>query len=53
VYDAERVQPSGLVGELALPPGRPATSISSPRTPYAAGFAREATEFILTTVHVL
>lgn len=53
VYDAERVQPSGLVGELVLPAGTSSDVDQFARTPYAAGFVREATEFILTTVHVL
>ena len=54
VYDAKRVQPSGLVGELVLPP---AVHGDGPRqfarTPYAAGFVRNGADFILTTVHVL
>lgn len=54
VYDTKRVQPSGLVGEIVLPPE---VNGSGPRqfarTPYAAGFVRRRTEFILTTVHVL
>ena len=33
VYDAERVQPSGLVGSLSFPPRRAATSSSSPARP--------------------
>ncbi|GAA2226854.1 hypothetical protein GCM10010413_22740 [Promicromonospora sukumoe] len=53
VYDAERVQPSGLVGELVLPAGARGDVEQFARTPYAAGFVRAATELILTTVHVL
>lgn len=53
VYDAERVQPSGLVGEIVLPPEATAPVPQFARTPYAAGFTRGGTEFILTTVHVL
>jgi endonuclease/exonuclease/phosphatase family metal-dependent hydrolase len=53
IYDAERVQPSGLVGELVLPAEASSDVEQFARTPYAAGFVREATEFILTTVHVL
>lgn len=53
IYDSERVQPSGLVGELVLPAGTSGDVDQFARTPYAAGFVREATEFILTTVHVL
>ncbi len=52
VYDAERVQPSGLVGELVLPPEAGGEEQFA-RTPYAAGFVRSDVEFILTTVHVL
>lgn len=53
VYNTERVQPSGLVGEIVLPDikGNPARQFA--RSPYAAGFIRGTTEFILTTVHVL
>jgi len=53
LYDTRRVQPSGLVGEIVLPPvaGNPAQQFA--RTPYAAGFVRDGTEFILTTVHVM
>lgn len=54
VYDSRRVQPSGLVGEIVLPPeigGAGARQFA--RTPYAAGFVRRGIEFILTTVHVL
>ncbi len=62
LYHSGRVQPSGLVGEIVLPP-----SVASPegalgperpleqfaRSPYAAGFARGSARFVLTTVHVL
>ncbi|MFD6445061.1 endonuclease/exonuclease/phosphatase family protein [Promicromonospora sp. NPDC060204] len=54
VYDSERVQASGLVGELVLPKEARNDDVDQfARTPYAAGFVRGATEFILTTVHVL
>ncbi len=53
IYDSERVQPSGLVGELVLPAGAAGPVEQFARTPYAAGFVRDGTEFILTTVHVL
>ncbi len=53
VYDTERVQPSGLVGELVLPEGTLAPVSQFARTPYAAGFVRKDVEFVLTTVHVL
>lgn len=53
IYDAERVQPSGLVGEIVLPAGATSNVEQFARTPYAAGFVRADVEFILTTVHVL
>lgn len=53
VYDSSRVQPSGLVGEIVLPPGGVADVEQFARTPYAAGFVRDGVEFVLTTVHVL
>ena len=53
IYDSHRVQPSGLVGELVLPPGMSSDVDQFARTPYAAGFVRRGTDFILTTVHVL
>ena len=53
VYDAERVRPSGLVGEIVVPAGANGTVQQFARTPYAAGFVRAGAEFILTTVHVL
>jgi endonuclease/exonuclease/phosphatase family metal-dependent hydrolase len=53
LYDSDRVQPSGLVGEIVLPPDATGPVEQFARTPYAAGFVRGETEFILTTVHVL
>jgi hypothetical protein len=53
VYDSDRVQPSGLVGELVLPAEASTDVDQFARTPYAAGFVRGSTNFILTTVHVL
>lgn len=54
VYDSDRVQPSGLVGEIVLPPDVVTGDVKQfARTPYAAGFVRGTTDFILTTVHVL
>ena len=54
-YRADRVQPSGLVGEIVPPPAeqdQPARQFA--RTPYAASFTTLAgLEFILATVHVL
>lgn len=53
LYDAERLQPSGLVGEIVLPPAATGPVEQFARTPYVAGFVRGETEFTLTTVHVL
>lgn len=53
IYNATRVQPSGLVGEIVLPPQAQGEVKQFARTPYAAGFVRHNVEFILTTVHVL
>jgi endonuclease/exonuclease/phosphatase family metal-dependent hydrolase len=53
VYNTERVQPSGLVGELVLPDIGGDAVRQFARSPYAAGFVRGSTEFILTTVHVI
>ncbi|MBG6181878.1 endonuclease/exonuclease/phosphatase family protein [Arthrobacter sp. CAN_A1] len=53
LFDTNRVQPSGLVGEIVLPPGTDGPVAQFVRTPYAAGFTRETAGFVLTTVHVL
>jgi endonuclease/exonuclease/phosphatase family metal-dependent hydrolase len=53
VYNSERVQPSGLVGEIVLPQDAKGTVRQFARSPYAAGFKRGKVEFILTTVHVI
>lgn len=53
VYDANRVQPSGLVGEVVLPPNAVAPARQFARTPYVASFTKDGVEFVLTTVHVL
>ncbi len=54
IYDSDRVQASGLVGEIVLPPDAENGNVQQfARTPYAAGFVRGTTDFILTTVHVL
>jgi endonuclease/exonuclease/phosphatase family metal-dependent hydrolase len=55
LHRTDRVQPSGLVGEIVLPDGGtsggPATQFA--RTPYAASFVRDTVEFILTTAHII
>lgn len=53
VYNMDRIQPSGLVGELVLPEVDEQPVRQFARSPYAASFIRGNTEFILTTVHVL
>lgn len=53
VYDTRRVQPSGLVGELVLPPVGSELRRQFARTPYAAGFHRNGIDVTLTTVHVI
>jgi endonuclease/exonuclease/phosphatase family metal-dependent hydrolase len=53
VYDKRRVQPSGLAGEIVLPPteeGVPATQFD--RTPYIVGFRSTADSFALLTAHI-
>lgn len=53
IYDARRVRPSGLVGEIVLPPTAAGAVRQFARSPYVASFERERTEFVLATVHVL
>lgn len=53
LYDSTRVSPSGLVGEIVLPPAAGAASSQFARTPYAVSFTRAGVEFILTTVHIV
>jgi endonuclease/exonuclease/phosphatase family metal-dependent hydrolase len=53
LYDKRRVQPSGLAGEIVLPP----TSVGDPqdqfaRTPYIVGFRTENEKFALLTAHI-
>lgn len=52
VFDLRRVRPSGLAGELVLPPldGHPQEQFD--RTPYAVSFRSGEEEFILLTVHI-
>lgn len=53
LYDSRRVQPSGLVGEIVLPPIGEDPQRQFARTPYFAGFSRAGTELNLASVHVL
>jgi hypothetical protein len=53
VYDSRRVTPSGLAGEIVLPPtsdGNPEEQFD--RTPYMAGFRACGEQFTLLTVHI-
>lgn len=53
LYDRRRVSPSGLVGELVLPPtplGDPVEQFD--RTPYIAGFQAASERFALLTAHI-
>jgi hypothetical protein len=53
IYDKRRVQPSGLAGELVLPPtaeGDPAPQFA--RTPYIVGFQCAGERFALLTAHI-
>ncbi|MCA1705043.1 MAG: endonuclease/exonuclease/phosphatase family protein, partial [Actinobacteria bacterium] len=59
VFDTRRVKPSGLAGELVVPPewrdtiGRDLTSGQFARTPYAVSFISHGQTFVLVTLHVL
>ena len=53
IYDKRRVQPSGLAGEIVLPPteaGDPAEQFA--RTPYIVGFQCASERFALLTAHI-
>lgn len=54
VFDRRRLEPSGLAGELVIPPledGDPGRQFA--RTPYAVSFRSADEEFVLVTLHVL
>jgi hypothetical protein len=53
IYDKRRVQPSGLAGEIVLPPapgGVPSEQFA--RTPYIVGFQTPGESFALLTTHI-
>ncbi len=53
LYDRRRVTPSGLAGELVLPPDWGNQAIQQfARTPYAVSFRAGEEAFILVTVHI-
>jgi len=54
IYDKRRVSPSGLAGEIVLPPtdeGNPVDQFD--RTPYIVGFVSGGQSFSLLTTHIL
>ncbi len=54
VFDRRRVQPSGLAGEIVLPPtdkGDPSQQFA--RTPYLVGFRAGAEQLALLTAHIM
>ncbi len=53
IFDQRRVLPSGLAGEIVLPPmadGAPSSQFD--RTPYAVGFHAGTERFVLVTAHI-
>jgi endonuclease/exonuclease/phosphatase family metal-dependent hydrolase len=54
LFDRSRVRPSGLAGELVVPPvSQEEMGKQFARTPYAVSFQRGKATFILVTLHVL
>ena len=53
LYDRRRVTPSGLAGEIVLPPlGGLTPAMQFDRTPYVVGFRAGSERFALLTVHI-
>jgi hypothetical protein len=53
VYDTRRVTPSGLAGEIVLPPTADGVPVEQfDRTPYIVGFRARAERFALLTAHI-
>jgi hypothetical protein len=53
IYDTRRVTPSGLAGEIVLPPAEDGSFAEQfDRTPYIVGFKSGAERFALLTVHI-
>jgi hypothetical protein len=53
LYDGTWVQPSGLVGEIVVPPVGENPARRFARTPHTASFSRVGVEFTLASVHIL
>jgi endonuclease/exonuclease/phosphatase family metal-dependent hydrolase len=53
VFDRRRVRPSGLAGEIVLPPSAQGDPVDQfDRTPYIVGFEAGGTRFSLVTAHI-
>jgi len=53
IYDTRRVLPSGLAGEIVLPPTREGNPmVQFDRTPYIVGFQSKQEKFALLTAHI-
>ncbi len=53
LYDRRRVTPSGLAGEIVLPPGPDGAPVEQfDRTPYVVGFRAGSERFALLTAHI-
>jgi endonuclease/exonuclease/phosphatase family metal-dependent hydrolase len=52
LYDRRRVRPSGLAGEIVLPPAESSSVEQFDRTPYICGFQSGGEHFSLLTVHI-
>ena len=53
IYDKRRVQPSGLAGEIVLPPTKAGDPVQQfARTPYLVGFRCGEERFTLLTAHI-
>ncbi len=53
IYDKRRLQPSGLAGEIVLPPAPDGLSSAQfARTPYIVGFQTPGESFALLTAHI-
>ncbi len=52
IWDRRRAQPTGLAGEIVLPPRAGEPSEQFDRTPYIVGFRSAGERFALLTVHI-